>query len=241
MRWGAHNGASRAFASVRSNVDAEEKLAEWLGVEAVLIYPSVTLANHGAIPGLAGRKDAVALDEQAHNSMQEAAKIAKANGAKVASFAHSDPAGLEKTLKSLRPYRNALVCIDGVYSMSGAIPPMRDLDAVARAPGRRALHRRCARHGRPRRPRAGDGARSAWRATTTRSSSARCRRRSRARAGSSAARRRSASCCRSARTPIFSAARSCRRTSTRSARWSTSSARTNTRRSAAGSIATSRG
>ncbi len=132
-RWGAHNGASRAFASVRSNIDAEAKLAEWLGVEAVLIYPSVTLANHGAIPGLVGRKDAVALDEQAHNSMQEAAKIARANGAKVATFAHSDPEGLRKTLRGLRPYRSALVCIDGVYSMSGAIPPMKALDEVARA------------------------------------------------------------------------------------------------------------
>lgn len=132
MRWGAHNGASRAFASVRSNVEAERKIAEWLGVESILIYPSVTLANHGAIPGLAGRKDAVVLDEQAHNSMQEAAKIARANGAKVATFPHSDPKGLEKTLKGLRPYRTALVCIDGVYSMSGAIPPMKDLDEVAR-------------------------------------------------------------------------------------------------------------
>ena len=132
MRWGSHNGASRAFASVRSNVEAEQKLAEWLGIESVLIYPSVTLANFGAIPGLAGRKDAVVLDEQAHNSMQEAAKIARANGAKVATFPHSDPEGLEKTLRKLRPYRTALVCIDGVYSMSGAIPPMRELDAVAR-------------------------------------------------------------------------------------------------------------
>jgi 7-keto-8-aminopelargonate synthetase-like enzyme len=131
-RWGAHNGASRAFASVRSNADAEEKLAAWLGVESVLIYPSVTLANAGAIPGLAGRHDAIALDEQAHNSMQEAAKVAKANGARVATFRHSDPEGLRETLNSLRPYRCALVCIDGVYSMSGAIPPMVELDAVAR-------------------------------------------------------------------------------------------------------------
>src|SRR3954453_1446009 len=44
-RWGSHNGASRAFASVRSNIDAEDKLAAWLGTEATLIYPSVTLAN----------------------------------------------------------------------------------------------------------------------------------------------------------------------------------------------------
>ena len=73
------------------------------------------------------------LDEQAHSSMQEAAKIARANGAKVATFAHSDPQALEQTLEGLRPYRCALVCIDGVYSMSGVIPPMAELDEVARA------------------------------------------------------------------------------------------------------------
>src|SRR5262249_55833409 len=51
-RWGTHNGASRAFSSVRANTEAEERLATWLGTEACLIYPSVTLANMGAIPGL---------------------------------------------------------------------------------------------------------------------------------------------------------------------------------------------
>jgi 7-keto-8-aminopelargonate synthetase-like enzyme len=131
-RWGTHNGTSRAFASVRSNIDAEEKLADWLGVESVLIYPSVMLANLSAIPGLVGRQDAVVLDEHAHASMQEAAKIARAGGSKVATFAHNDPHALEQTLESLRPYRCALVCIDGVYSMSGVIPPMVELNDVAR-------------------------------------------------------------------------------------------------------------
>jgi 7-keto-8-aminopelargonate synthetase-like enzyme len=131
-KWGSHNGSSRAFASVRANIDAEERLADWLGVESVLIYPSVMLANLGAIPGLTGRQDAIAIDEMAHSSMQEAAKIARANGTKVATFAHSDPKALEQTLESLRPYRCALVCIDGVYSMSGKVPPTADLDAVAR-------------------------------------------------------------------------------------------------------------
>jgi 7-keto-8-aminopelargonate synthetase-like enzyme len=69
----------------------------------------------------------------AHSSMQEAAKIARANGTKVATFAHSDPGSLEQTLAGMRPYRCALVCIDGVYSMSGKIPPMAQLDQVARA------------------------------------------------------------------------------------------------------------
>ena len=51
----------------------------------------------------------------------------------MATFAHSDPQALEQTLEGLRPYRCALVCIDGVYSMSGVIPPMAELNAVARA------------------------------------------------------------------------------------------------------------
>jgi 7-keto-8-aminopelargonate synthetase-like enzyme len=131
-KWGTHNGASRAFASVRANVEAEEKLARWLGVEAVLIYPSVTLANLGAIPGLVGKPDLLVVDEHAHNSIQEGAKIAKANGTRLALFSHCDPADLERVLRSAGPYRAALVAIDGVYSMSGALPPLKELDAVCR-------------------------------------------------------------------------------------------------------------
>jgi len=132
-RWGTHNGASRAFASVGSNVESEERLAAWLGVESTLIYPSATLANMGAIPGLAGRGDVVVLDEYAHNSMQEAAKLALAGGARTATFAHNDPHDLARVLANLRPYRIALVCIDGVYSMSGVVPPMAEIDRTARA------------------------------------------------------------------------------------------------------------
>lgn len=130
--WGTHNGASRAFASVRANETAEEKLAQWLGCEAVLIYPSVTLANMGAIPGLVGRQDLLVVDEQAHNSIQEGAKIAKANGVRVVSFAHCDPRALRRVLAENRPYQGAVVAIDGVYSMTGALPPLAELNAVAR-------------------------------------------------------------------------------------------------------------
>jgi 7-keto-8-aminopelargonate synthetase-like enzyme len=130
--WGAHNGASRAFSSVRANDEAERKLAAWLGTEATLIYPSVTLANLGAIPGLVGKQDLLVVDEQAHNSIQEGAKIAKANGVRVASFSHCDPAALERVLDEAGRYRCAVVAIDGVYSMSGELPPLAELNRVAR-------------------------------------------------------------------------------------------------------------
>ncbi len=129
-RWGTHNGASRVFASVRSNDEAEQKLAAWLGAEAVLIYASVTLANTGAIPGLVGRKDLLVVDEHAHNSIQEACKIAQADGVRLARFAHCDPSDLERVLHAHQPYRLAIVAIDGVYSMSGTLPPLAELNAV---------------------------------------------------------------------------------------------------------------
>jgi glycine C-acetyltransferase len=135
--WGAHNGASRAFSSVRANTDAEDKLAAWLGTEATLIYPSVTLANMGAIPGLVGRQDLLVVDEQAHNSIQEGAKIAKANGVRVLTFSHCDPRGLKKVLDEAGDYRVAVVAIDGVYSMTGELPPLAALNEVALA--RRAV------------------------------------------------------------------------------------------------------
>lgn len=131
-RWGSHNGASRAFASVRTNLEAEEKLAGWLGTEAALIYPSVSLANMGALPGLVGRRDLLIVDEHAHNSIQEGAKIAQANGVRLITFQHSDPADLERILCEAGNYRVAVVAIDGIYSMTGDLPPLRELNEVAR-------------------------------------------------------------------------------------------------------------
>jgi 7-keto-8-aminopelargonate synthetase-like enzyme len=131
-RWGTHNGASRAFSCVRSNDEAEQKIAAWLGTEAALIYPSVSLANMGAIPGLVARRDLLVVDEHAHNSIHEGCKIAKANGTPLASFSHCDPVDLQRTFAAADNYRVAVVAIDGVYSMTGALPPLAALDEVAR-------------------------------------------------------------------------------------------------------------
>ena len=131
-QWGTHNGTSRAFSSVGPNVEAEAKIAAWLGAEDAVIYPSVTLANAGAIPALATRHDVVVADQHAHNSIDEGMRLAKARGVRTAKFAHNDPDELEKTLRDLRPYRHAMVAVDGVYSMSGQFPPLEEFRQVAR-------------------------------------------------------------------------------------------------------------
>jgi 7-keto-8-aminopelargonate synthetase-like enzyme len=129
--WGTHNGTSRAFTHVAPSAVAEQKIAEWLGTEAALIYPSVTLANVGALPGLVTRHDVVVSDQFAHNSIDEGTRIAKARGVRTAKFAHNDAEDLERTLAGLRPYRHAVIAVDGVYSMSGQLPPLRDFQTVA--------------------------------------------------------------------------------------------------------------
>jgi 7-keto-8-aminopelargonate synthetase-like enzyme len=131
--WGTHNGSSRAFSSVEPNVRAEEKIAAWMGTESAMIYPSVTLANQGALPGLVTRHDVLLADQYAHNSIDEGLKIAKARGVRTAKFAHNDPADLARVLNTFRPYRHAVIAVDGVYSMSGELPPLAEFQRVALA------------------------------------------------------------------------------------------------------------
>jgi 7-keto-8-aminopelargonate synthetase-like enzyme len=129
--WGTHNGTSRAFSSVQPNVEAERRLAQWLGAEAALIYPSVSLANIGALPALTTRHDVIVADQYVHNSMEEGMRIARARGVRCVKFAHNDPHDLERCLRSLRPYRRAVVALDGVYSMSGQLPPLVEFQRIA--------------------------------------------------------------------------------------------------------------
>ncbi|HEY1186544.1 MAG TPA: pyridoxal phosphate-dependent aminotransferase family protein [Gemmata sp.] len=131
--WGTHNGSSRAFASVEANVRAEHKISAWLGTEAALIYPSVTLANVGALPGLVTRHDVLVADQFAHNSIDEGLKLAKARGTRTAKFRHNSPAALEEALRGLHPFRHAVVAVDGVYSMSGELPPLAEFERICRA------------------------------------------------------------------------------------------------------------
>lgn len=132
--WGTHNGASRAFHSVLASREAEERLARWLGVEATLIFPTVTLANMGLLPGLVRRGDLLAVDRMAHNSIQEGAKIARDNGARLEQIWPCTREQLREVFERA-PYEGCVVAVDGVYSMTGESPPLLELDQITRAHG----------------------------------------------------------------------------------------------------------
>lgn len=130
-RFGAHNGASRAFSSVALCEEAERRLAEWLGVSDTLIFPTVTLANMGLLPALTGKGSLLVVDRASHDSVQQGAKLAQAAGAQVHELNPCRADVLNRLLESL-PADGCLVAVDGVYSMNGGTPPLAELDATAR-------------------------------------------------------------------------------------------------------------
>jgi acyl-CoA synthetase (AMP-forming)/AMP-acid ligase II/7-keto-8-aminopelargonate synthetase-like enzyme/acyl carrier protein len=136
-RWGAHPSWTRAVASPQIYEDLEQEIARFIKAPHVLVFPTVTLLHSGVLPILAGGDGAILLDRGAHNSMQEAAQLAKSRGTAVDWFDHNDPHDLERRLNYHRERPRKIIAIDGVYSMSGDYPPLREFARLARKHGAR--------------------------------------------------------------------------------------------------------
>lgn len=119
-RWGTLAGSARAAAELDLFETLENRIAGWLGVDTVIVYTTVTLANHGILPLLMRQGSLLLVDREAHNSVQRAGIEAKGVGANVLQFDHDDFGQLEEQLRAHRGgHDHALIALDGVYSMSG--------------------------------------------------------------------------------------------------------------------------
>jgi acyl-CoA synthetase (AMP-forming)/AMP-acid ligase II/7-keto-8-aminopelargonate synthetase-like enzyme/acyl carrier protein len=136
-RWGAHPSWTRAVASPQIYEDLEREIAGFVGAPHVLVFPTVTLLHGGVLPVLAGSDGAIILDRSAHNSVQEAASLAASRGTVVDWFDHNDPHDLERRLEFHKDRSRKIVAVDGVYSMSGAYPPLPEFARLARRHGAR--------------------------------------------------------------------------------------------------------
>ncbi len=108
---------------------AEATVAEWLGAEAALLFPSGYQANLGLLGALVTRGDALFSDARNHASLIDAARLARAQ---VFVHAHLDLAELERQLARARPARRRLVVTEGVFSMDGDAAPLAELDELCR-------------------------------------------------------------------------------------------------------------
>ena len=104
---------------VSGHTDAHETLenylADWLGYERAILFPSGYAANQAVLLGLLGKGDVLLADKLCHASMQEAAALGSAQFKR---FAHRQYGVLEKQLIEHQGKR-ILVASEGVFSMDG--------------------------------------------------------------------------------------------------------------------------
>ncbi len=105
---------------------AEQALADFIGLPAGLLFSTGYMANMGIIAALMGRDDAIFADKLNHASLNDAALLSRAT---LHRYAHQDLAQLEKLLRQSAAKRK-LIVVDAVFSMDGDIAPVPELLAL---------------------------------------------------------------------------------------------------------------
>jgi glycine C-acetyltransferase len=102
----------------------EQRLSEFLGTEATILFSSCFDANGGLFEVLLDERDAVISDELNHASIIDGIRLCKAQRLR---YRNRDMADLEEQLKAASGARRRLIATDGVFSMDGYLAP---LDAI---------------------------------------------------------------------------------------------------------------
>jgi 8-amino-7-oxononanoate synthase len=137
MRWGVGAGASRLVSGTMTiHRRLEERLAEWEGSEACILFGSGYLANLGVIGALAGDGDTIFSDELNHASIVDGCRLSKAE---VVVYRHRDTEHLEWSLRHHRGQGGRLIVTDAVFSMDGDVAPLQEIVELAQMHGARTL------------------------------------------------------------------------------------------------------
>lgn len=131
MDYGLHTGRARLTGHYRICAELEERLAHFVGSEDALITTNTFLGSIGIIPALIERNDLVVMDKCAHAIMFHGAQLARDKGAILQSYEHNNLNQLEDILKKYKQSRHKLICLDGVYSITGNFLDLANLQALA--------------------------------------------------------------------------------------------------------------
>jgi glycine C-acetyltransferase len=106
----------------------EERLSQFLGTDATILFSSCFDANGGVFEVLLDERDAVISDELNHASIIDGIRLCKATRLR---YRNRDMADLEAQLQAASGARRRLVVTDGVFSMDGYLAPLDEICALA--------------------------------------------------------------------------------------------------------------
>jgi glycine C-acetyltransferase/8-amino-7-oxononanoate synthase len=128
MRWGVGAGASRLVSGTMTiHRRLEERLADFKGRQAALLFGSGFLANAGTIAALARPGDVVFSDELNHASIIDGCRLSRAE---VFVYDHLDVDHLAWGIAKAEG-RGALIATDSVFSMDGDVAPLQEIVELA--------------------------------------------------------------------------------------------------------------
>ncbi|MCB0430057.1 MAG: aminotransferase class I/II-fold pyridoxal phosphate-dependent enzyme [Flavobacteriales bacterium] len=129
-QYGTQFSASRVYVSSRHYLELESKLETVFGYPT-LVGQTTTLCHIAAIPVLFSDSDAVILDHQVHNSVQNAVNLLKFRKVHVEMIRHNRMDLLEDMVKGLRSkFKRIWYMADGIYSMYGDESPVDAIYAL---------------------------------------------------------------------------------------------------------------
>ncbi|WP_063570621.1 MULTISPECIES: aminotransferase class I/II-fold pyridoxal phosphate-dependent enzyme [Luteibacter] len=121
-------GSRMANGSYASHRELELDLARFYGKRDAIVFSTGYQANLGMISALAGPGDTVMIDADSHASIYDGCTLAGANTIR---FRHNDADDLAKRMRRLGDgAADALIIVEGVYSMLGDRAPLRDFVRV---------------------------------------------------------------------------------------------------------------
>ena len=119
MKYGTGCGGSRFLnGTIKLHIELEEKLADYLNKEAVLVFSTGFQSNLGAVSALTTRHDVILIDESDHASIIDGTRL---SFSKIVKFRHNNMESLEKELKNIEPEKIKFIIVDGIFSMEGDI------------------------------------------------------------------------------------------------------------------------
>ena len=128
-RFGAGAGASRLISGTMTlHRTLEQRLADFKGSQAALLFGSGYLANTGTVAALAGAGEVVFSDELNHASIVDGCRLARAD---TFVYRHRDTEHLDWGLRRAGP-KAGLIVTDSVFSMDGDVAPLPELHDLSR-------------------------------------------------------------------------------------------------------------